>query len=301
MNNKEVAASIQNLVAENQTRQAAEFLCDHLKTGDAAERRSALGLLGRVKKLEDQVAKNIISRTDADLEASKINDSLLYLADELAAGRRAAPPDSPVFSWEKMRWPVLGIGLVVLATLAALPYFRASTFDLIVNVKGPNGNTDPIEGQVKARFGDKYVTNEKPLDKNGRVVFEKNLAEYLDDTVTLIPVDMKYRVASQTAYTAAQQNIITYTLVAVPDTAMLWGVVLDMDKKPAANAKLSLELDGNYISAATDDMGKFQILVPNRKDGDSAPLKIEFGGKYRFNKQVTFSRTTPLAISLNPK
>lgn len=300
MNVKETVETIQNLVAENQTRQAAELLYEHLKAGGVSEKRTVLGLLGRIKKLEDQIVKNIISGTDADLENSKINEALLYLADELAAGRQVVPSGSLAFSWKKLRWPVLGTAAAVLVVLAVMPYFRPSSFDLVVNVKETNGS-QPMAGEVKVQFGDKFVTNEKPLDKNGRVVFEKNLAEYLNDTITLIPVGIeKYRVVGQTAMTAAQSKIISFTLNAVPDTAMIWGTVMDVDKKPAANAKLSLELDGKYITATTDGSGKFQLLIPNKKDGDSAPLKIEYEGEYRYNKRVTFSKTTALIISLNP-
>lgn len=289
----QVIETVRNLIVDNQTRQAAEYLCLHFETIGGEQFQTALLLQGRIRKLESQIAKNTISREDADLEHSRINEALLQLVED--SGKTISNPHESSLSWKKMRTPLLAAAGLVLVIFVFLPFFKKSSFDLRVMVFEAAGPVS--EGRVKVKIGD-YISPEKPLDSNGKAIFDKILSEYLRDSITLLLVGMKYRVLRQSANTAAESQEVTFTVERIRDTATVWGIVQNEKRAAIAGAILRVETPGGFVTAQSDAKGAFRIAVPDRSEGDQAQMTVEWEGEIRWNQQVTLSKSVAIPVLL---
>ncbi len=296
MDSKTEANLIRQLIADNQNKQAAERLYQWFEGKSTSRQDAALGLLNRVTSLNDNVLRGLISQADADLERNRITQSLLDLAKQLD-DTDAMPITGKGFPAK----PLLAIGIVLLAAIAGWIWLKKPAappyFDLVVNLHGPGGESDPVRnGKVALIVGD-YRLPPRDISSDGQVFFDKIAGAYLDKPIKLVPLDMRYKVVSQSANSAAESRNITFQLTPVPDTTAVRGIVFlpEPGNKPAVNARL--DFNAGQAEGSTDEKGRFNIRVPGAS-GAKVKLMIEYKGRSCYNRDVTLSSAEILQITL---
>lgn len=298
MDSKTEAGAIRQLIADNRNREAAERLYQWFDGKSAGRQDAALGLLNRVTALNDNVLRGLISQADADLERNRITNSLLELVKQLDDTGPLPAAGKP--------FPVK-VSIAVVVVLAAIvlgwlglrkgPAPPPSAFDLTVNLHGPGGESDIIrQGRVKLVLGD-YNLPSRDVSSEGQAFFDRIPGEYFDKQVKLVPLGMRYSVASQSARTPAESRSITFQLTPLPDTTLVRGIVFlpGPGNKPAAGARL--DFNAGQAEGAADEKGQFHVSVPG-SPGAKVKLMIEYKGQNRYNRDVTLPSGEFLQITL---
>lgn len=291
MPDENINAQVRHLIAENEQRQAAELLYKSFSGKNEQLAKIALVQLNNLKRLSDQVATGILSQAEINIELAKVNQSLLYLADEharLFENKRATKTSS------NRKW--LWTGVTALAGVAAVFWILArpgaektpATFDLEVLLHGPKGEQDLVQqGQVNVRLGSTVPQAPQPVDAGGKARFRELSGKYLHDSVQLVYFSndgLRYRVLRQSAVTGAESRTIRFELAVMPDTTHLKMALRDR-KGLMADAKVTI--DGKTV-LFTDKNGYFEADVI-KPSGALVHLLVEKGGKRRFEQDVTIS------------
>lgn len=287
---EQISAQIKRLVAENETRQAAERLLAQFQGRNEQLAKLALVQLNNLKRLLDQTAAGVLSQAEIGLEQNKINQALLYLADEHARLYESGKP-AQTASRRPYAWLAGAAALALLAFgayyLGGRPTAMPGSFDLEVRLHGPQGEQDPLrDGRVNVRLGQTTPQEAKTLDAEGRAWFRELGEKYVHDTISLIffPGKGRYQVISQSAYTAAESKTIRFTLDVLPENTLV-RYALRGKKGPLSGATVTI--DGK-LTARTDEKGYFELAVP-KAAGAQAHFLIEKDGKRLFEQDLTLS------------
>lgn len=293
-----VSQQVRQLIAENEPRQAATLLYESFKDKNEQLAKIALVQINHQKRLSDQVATGILSQSEINIEQAKINQALLYLADEhirLFGGGQETPVADKKWLW-RVALGVLGLLAIVLIFNWVIAEKPPATFDLEVRLHGPKGEQDVVQGgRANVRLGSDVPQAPQPLDANGKALFRKLSGEYLRDSVQLVYLPdngLRYRVLRQSAATGAESRTIRFELAVVEDTTRLRLTLRDR-KGPLANAQVTI--DGKTV-LVTDKNGYFEadIIKPS---GGQVHLLVEKDGKRRFEQDITISpefKTLPI-------
>ncbi len=298
MDAKKEAEIIRQYIADNRNKEAAERLCQWFEGKSTGRQNAALGLLNRVSALNDNILRGLISQADADLERNRITQALLDLTKQL--------DDTDPLPSVGGRFSLTAIAVaaaVVLAAVIGWIWFHKApapppSFDLTVNLHGPGGESEVIrQGKVKLLLGDHFLSP-KEINSEGQVFFDKISGEYYDQPVKLIPLEMRYKVVSQTARSASESRSISFELTPIPDTTLVHGIVFlpGPGNKPAAAAHLNINV--GQAETTTDERGQFRVPVPVAA-GATVNLMIDYKGRNRYNREITISSNKELLLTLN--
>ncbi len=294
------SALIRQLIADNQNKAAAEHLYQWFEGKSAGRQDAALALLNRITALEHNVLGGLIAQADADLERNRITKALLELSKQLDETGEVPEASQPM----SKTW-MFGVLAIAIAGMVYLSLYKDGKtvvppeFDLTVHLHGPGGESDIIKtGKIKLVLGDHNLPI-KDINSEGQVIFDEIPGKYFEQPVRLVPVEMRYKVLSQTHQTAKASRQITFELAPLPDTTLVRGTVFlpGAGNKPAAGAEL--DFDNGRGVGVTNEKGQFEVAVPAAA-GQTLKLMIDYKGQNRCNRNVTISATELLPITLNP-
>lgn len=292
---------LRQLIADSKNRETAERLSHWFEGKSTARQDAALALLNRINTLQEDINRGVIGQEAAQLENNRITQALLDLARQL---EQTGPLKSAVPGKPKLSWWIIGAAAIVLVVIALVFINNKgvqppSSFDLTVHLHGPGGESDIIrEGKVKILLGD-YHLPAQDIAADGRVLFEKIPGDYFEKDVSLVPLEMRYKVVGQSAQTPKESQSISFELQRLPDTTLVRGIVFlpGKEPKPAVGARLDFNL--GKAAGVADSQGHFEVPVPEA-GGATVKLMITYNGKQRYNREVTLSKDVPLQITLNP-
>ena len=292
---------LRQLIADNRNKEAAERLYQWFEGKSAGRQDAALALLNRISALDSNVLGGLVSQADAELERNRITKALLELTKQLDETGEAEP-EKPA---ESKAW-MYGVLAILVAGMIYLSFDKRKSqppapdvFKVKVALNGPGGPSEVINtGKIKLLVG-AYVSAPQDINSNGEAICDDIPGKYFSDTVQVVPLNMRYKVVSQSAFTAAQSQNIRFTLAPIPDTTVVRGIVYlpGPGNKPAAGATLDFGIGKG--SGTTDEKGRFQIPVLAAAS-TTITLRIDYKGKNRYDRQVTVSANTELPITLNP-
>lgn len=291
------------LIAGDQLNEAAEGLAEYWKENNEPLAALSLAQLRRLKTLQTQQTKGTVSDNDAFVERAKITDALLSICTQIDA----AKPTVPDAFWEASRPESslnnkLWIALVGLAlVIAGIFVFRSfsgesqpGAFDLTL---GFHETGDPgkmiREGKVKVLLGDRDL-GEKPIDPEGKVHFYHIPGEAGSDSIQVIPVEMPFRVARQSAWAPEQNHNITVEMTPVQQIIRWRGKVINGKLEPVENAVVDVE--SGLASGKTDKSGNFEIEAPKR---EQVQVTVMVDGRMVRNARYVLSETVPVTIVLD--
>ncbi len=301
---------IRQLITAKRSRDAAELLCAFLGGTTSIFYNPALDQLSRINRLEQGVSKYRINEVDADFELAQINQSILSIADKVLRQARGESielneEDGNETLQDKVKdnssRNTLIIGAVLLLITAGLTYFTyqigtPSVFQLRVKLIAPEGHEEMVrKGKVKLILDDEYRRKPLALNQQNDTVFANIPTAFLDSEVRLLPVDMRYKVVSQTSEGSRQEKSMSFELARLPDTCIVRGTIFDVQGQQVPYAWITAANGKAY--GFSDKFGRFQIAVPG-KVNEQANLLIEVKGRRHYDGNIPLPESDPIILNL---
>ncbi|MFN7115576.1 MAG: hypothetical protein ACK4TA_02195 [Saprospiraceae bacterium] len=265
------ADAIKALIAESRLSEAVEALLVAWKNQDKQFYHLVLQIKERYHFLQNEIAKGVISQTDADLERARISDALLFLTDRLDNPQAQLPRHLQQYFGENLQkskqkqYLILVVSatlVLVLAFFFLQSYLKPADFNLKITLQAPaNALANLAQQKVSLFFGHNLFATQE-MDSEGKAIFTDIPNKFLHDSVLLQLDHPAYRIIGQSAATAAASGNggITFQLEPVTPNTHWRGTVLDAKGNAIPNAILDVE--SGLARDTTDRNGNFALPVP---------------------------------------
>ncbi len=297
---------VHQLIAEDRLEAAGDELSRYWAGRHRGLHAATLQAGRRLRTLRERQVKGTISMADADVERARITELLLAVADQVDQPAPALPPEQEAGADEpaKRRWLLLALLLLAALLLVGYVFYprekeeaaSAEPFSLELYLQTTTeGVVQPLaNGRVEVLLGDHHLP---VMQSNaaGAIAFDHLPAKYLDDSIRVLPVNMRYRVVRQSAYLPGASRRITVELAPLPDTTLWRGAVVSTENKPVAGARIDIE--SGLAEAMTDERGYFNVAVPLR-EGEKIQVEVFVRGRRLRDAAYTLTGTEPARIIL---
>ena len=295
---------VHQLIADDRLETAVDELSRYWSGRHRGLHAAMLQTSRRLRALRDRQVKGTVSQADADVERARITEVLLAAAEQVDQPAPELPPEMEAGApaARTSRW-LLAAGALIAAFLLFGYFFRNGTaapaaapfqLELYLQTVTDGAPRALSGGRVEVLLGD-YPLPVAQANAAGGIVFDGLPAEYLDDTVRVLPVDMRYRVVRQSAFLPGASRRITVELAPLPDTTVWRGVVVTADNDPVSGARIDIE--SGLAEAVTDERGYFNAAVP-RPDGERVQVEVFYRGRRMRDAAYTLTGTEPARIIL---
>lgn len=297
--------TLKQYLAESRQPEAIELLLKEWKERDEALYNLIIQIKERYNFLQKEIAQGVISQTDAELERAKITDALLFLTNRLNNPKAEAPrhlqdflPAETIQKRTMVQWIVPSVISLLILTLGYFTvknFMQPAAFDLKIYVHPSKNQGEAItQGKIQVRIGGKLL-GAQAVGADGRVIFTDIPYAYLQDSIHIIPVEMPYQVASQSAWTAVQSKTVEVGLESVVQWTTWRGKVTNAKGNPISRAKL--EVESGLATGETDEQGNFTIKVP-KAAGEQIQVMIYYQNKLLRNSIFTLTEAIPSQITV---
>jgi hypothetical protein len=303
MTNQAEREHINTLIAGDRLDDAIERLETCWSGRHEEMHRLTLALRRRWKTLRTQQAKGVISQEDATLEHARIADALFSIAAQVGEPN----PTIPTSGEQPARrafpgWAWAALAAVCLFAVLAVWQLRdrgqngedpPAPFNLTLLFHEAGEETKPIgAGKIMIRLGQRAFPA-RAINEEGEVIYMGIPGVHLQDSLTVVPVEMRYRVTGQSAYSPAQSDHISIVLTRLADTTLWRGTLLDEWQRPVTNAIIDIE--NGLAVARSDGRGNFQAAVP-LPAGEQVQVTVSVDGIRRRNARYTLSESVGTTI-----
>jgi len=297
---------IRRLIAESQLAEAIEALLEAWQGKEEQFYSLTLHVKERYNFLQNEIARGVISQSDAELERAKISDSLLFLTNRLANPKVEIPRHLQVFlettpiQSKGTRWILYGIAALLLLSIGyvAIKGFskpEPAAFDLKIQVQ--QSNNQPItEGKIQLRIRGN-VFPARPINSDGNVFFSNIPYLLREDSIQLIPLEMPFKIVNQSATNFVQSNNGNINVAVEPVTQYTnWrGTVFKKNGDPFPQVRLDVE--SGLATGTTDEQGNFAIRVP-KAAGELVQVIIYHQNKQLYSRRYTLTEAAPTQITM---
>ncbi|MGE5807266.1 MAG: hypothetical protein ACM34M_15835 [Ignavibacteria bacterium] len=149
------------------------------------------------------------------------------------------------------------------------------------------------DGSIIVDFGDQRL--DKKLNENGEVMFSGVSSKFIGKPVNIFPQIKGYKIKEGNSISIPENRIIYLELTERIDSTLLRGMVINDKGDPEDS--VFIDIESGVASAASDDKGRFSIVVP-ASAGETLLLTAVKNGTTLYRDFITVTEKGSITIKL---
>ncbi|MGE5797299.1 MAG: hypothetical protein ACM34N_10975 [Ignavibacteria bacterium] len=149
------------------------------------------------------------------------------------------------------------------------------------------------DGSIIVDFGDQRL--DKKLNENGEVMFSGVSSKFIGKPVNIFPQIKGYKIKEGNSISIPENRIIYLELTERIDSTLLRGMVINDKGDPEDS--VFIDIESGVASAASDDKGRFSIVVP-ASAGETLLLTAVKNGTTLYRDFITVTERGSITIKL---
>ncbi|MGE5860301.1 MAG: hypothetical protein ACM34J_07090 [Ignavibacteria bacterium] len=149
------------------------------------------------------------------------------------------------------------------------------------------------DGSIIVDFGDQRL--DKKLNENGEVMFSGVSSKFIGKPINIFPQIKGYKIKEGNSISIPENRIIYLELTERIDSTLLRGMVINDKGDPEDS--VFIDIESGVASAASDDKGRFSIVVP-ASAGETLLLTAVKNGTTLYRDFITVTERGSITIKL---